>query len=122
LVPWDQPSTWDHGLLEYCRAVIALRHSHPVLRHGSFHALAADGHAAAYGMAADATGAVVVLNAGEEATRLTIPTGELGAAEFQPVRLPGEPFPLLRVVGDDHLEIEVAARSGAVLLNGGLGS
>jgi neopullulanase len=120
--PWEQQTAWDHALLEYCRAVTALRHSNPVLRHGTYHALAAEGQAAAYGMEADGAGAVIVLNAGDEAARLTIPTGDLGAADFQPVRLPAEPFPLLGEVGDGHFQIEVAPRSGAVLLNGGSGS
>jgi cyclomaltodextrinase / maltogenic alpha-amylase / neopullulanase len=115
--PWEQ-TAWDHALLEYCRAVIALRHEQPVLRHGAFRSLAAAGQAVAYGRLDAGAGAVVVLNAGEEAARLTIPTDGFGGAALQPMRLPGEPFPLV-AVGDGHLEVEVAARSGAVLLSSG---
>lgn len=115
--PWQAPTSWDHALLEYCRAVIALRTDHAFLRHGSFRALAAAGQAAAYGMASDGHGAVVVLNAGDSPARLTIPTDGFAGAAFSPVRLPGEPFPLVGDIVDGHFETEVAPRSGAVFLS-----
>jgi hypothetical protein len=102
--------------------VIALRHEQPVLRHGSFHSLVADGQMVAYGRTGDDAGAVVVLNAGEGAAHLTIPTDGFAGAPLEPIRLPGEPFPLVGDASDGHLDIEVAPRSGAVLLSGGSGS
>jgi neopullulanase len=120
--PWDNQAEWDRALLEYCRAVIALRHEQPVLRHGSFRTLAAQDQAVAYGRLGDGAGAVVVLNGGEAAARLRIPTDDFAGAALQPRRLPGEPFPLVGSVQDGQLEIEVAPRSGAVFLGGGSGS
>ncbi|HUP83605.1 MAG TPA: glycoside hydrolase family 13 protein [Candidatus Limnocylindria bacterium] len=116
--PWDH-AKWDHELLEYCRAVIALRNNRPALRHGEFRGLAANGHAVAYGRLAGDQGALVLLNAGDLPARLTVPTDGFGGAQLQPIKLASEPFPLL--VGSDggRVEVEVASRSGAVLLAGG---
>ncbi len=33
--PWEEPESWNRRLLEAFRSLIALRHRHPVLRHGS---------------------------------------------------------------------------------------
>jgi glycosidase len=115
--PWDH-ATWDHELLEYCRAVIALRHARPALRHGEFRMLAADGGAVAYGRLGADAGELVLLNAGEAPARLTVPTDSYGGAELRPVKLASEPYPVLVGSGEGRLEVEVAARSGAVLLAG----
>ena len=118
--PWDH-STWDHELLEYCRAVIALRHERPSLRHGEFRMLAAKDHAVAYGRLADADGALVLMNAGDAAARLTVPIDGFGGASLAPIKLASEPYPVIGGQADGRLEVEVAARSGAVLLAGGSG-
>jgi glycosidase len=118
--PWDR-ATWDHELLEYCRAVIALRHDRPALRHGEFRMLAAAAGAVAYGRLAGDAGALVLLNAGEGPARLTVPTDGFGGAELRPLKLPGEPYPVVVGSAENRIEVEVAARSGAVLLAGGAG-
>ena len=118
--PWDH-ATWDLELLEYCRAVIAMRHERPALRRGEFHVLAAADGAVAYGRLAGDDGALVLLNAGEGPVRLTVPTDGFGGAELHPLKLPGEPYPVVGASADGRLEIEVAARSGAVLLSAGSG-
>jgi neopullulanase len=118
--PWDH-ATWDHELLEYCRAVIALRHERPELRHGEFRVLAANGGAVAYGRLAGAGSALVLLNAGDAPARLTVSTSGFGGAELHPIKLASEPFPLIGGTADGRLEVEAAARSGAVLLAGGSG-
>ncbi|MEA2676252.1 MAG: cyclomaltodextrinase / maltogenic alpha-amylase / neopullulanase [Chloroflexota bacterium] len=118
--PWDH-ATWDHELLEYCRAVIALRHNQPALRHGEFRMLAANGAVVAYGRLAGDSGALVLLNAGDAPARLTVPTDGFAGAELQPIKLASEPYPVLVGGADGRIEVEVAARSGAVLLAGGSG-
>ena len=115
--PWDH-ATWDHELLEYCRAVIALRHNRPALRHGEFKMLAASESAVAYGRLAGDAGALVLLNAGDDPARLTVPTDGFGDAELKPIKLASEPYPLVGDSSGGRLEVEVAARSGAVLLAG----
>lgn len=37
--PWDRADSWNTKLLETYRSLIALRHAHPALRHGSYHRL-----------------------------------------------------------------------------------
>ena len=81
--------------------------------------LAANGHAVAYGRLAGAEGALVLMNAGDAAARLTVPTDGFGGAPLHPIKLASEPFPVLVGAADDRIEVEVAARSGAVLLAGG---
>jgi neopullulanase len=116
--PWDYRGNWDTALLEYCRAMIALRHAHPVLRHGEFRILAAAGEAVAYGRLGAGAAAVVVLNAGENPTQLSFATDDFGSSELHALKLPGEPYPVVGGSADGRLEIEVAGRSGAVLLSG----
>ncbi|MEO8625494.1 MAG: DUF3459 domain-containing protein, partial [Candidatus Limnocylindrales bacterium] len=115
--PWDH-AAWNHELLEYCRTVIALRHERPALRHGEFRMLAADAQAVAYGMLAGSEGALVLLNAGSAPVRLTVPTDGFAGAALYPVKLASEPYPIIVSNGDGRLEVEVAARSGAVLVAG----
>ncbi len=116
--PWDR-AMWDQELLEYCRTVIALRHQRPAMRHGEFKVLAADAQAVAYGRLAGDQGALVVLNAGDAAHRLTVTTDGFAGAELHPIKLASEPYPVVGFQGEGRLEVEVAARSGAVLLAGG---
>jgi neopullulanase len=116
--PWDH-TTWDHELLEYCRTVIALRHERPALRHGEFRVLAAAAQGIAYGRLAGSEGALVLLNAGDAPTRLTVPTEGFAGAELRPIKLASAPYPVVGFQGDGRLEVELAARSGAVMLAGG---
>jgi neopullulanase len=83
--PW-QEERWDAGLRDFIHGTIALRHAHPVLRHGEFRVLAAAGPAMAY-LRSDATEAwLIALNPGEEETTLAID----GAATAGPERDSGE--------------------------------
>jgi hypothetical protein len=80
--------------------------------------LAAHENAVAYGRLAGDAGALVLLNAGDAPARLTVPTDDFGGAELRPVKLASEPYPVLGRSGEGRLEVEVAPRSGAVLLAG----
>ena len=115
--PWDH-AAWDEELLEYCRVVIALRHERPAMRHGEFRVLAANDGAVAYGRLAGDAGALVLLNAGDSPARLTVPTDGFGGAQLHPIKLASEPYPVFGGAADGRLDVEVAARSGAVLLAG----
>jgi cyclomaltodextrinase / maltogenic alpha-amylase / neopullulanase len=69
--PWNREA-WDHDLLDYLRALVALRHGEPVLRHGGFQALAAAGMASAYLRSGDDGTLMVALNAGEQPAILPV--------------------------------------------------
>jgi neopullulanase len=116
--PWGDRGAWDGSLLDYCRAAIAMRRSQPVLRHGEYRTLAADGDAVAYGRVMPDAAAVVVLNAADQPSRLAVATDGLPTADLQPVSLPGFAAPLVDRV-DGRLEIEIAGRTGAVLIGRG---
>ncbi len=108
--PWDE-ARWNHDLLSYSRAVIAMRHANPVFRHGSFRVLAAAGEAVAYARSTAEADAAVVLNAGDAAARLSFDFGP----EAMPLSIPGWDAPSVEG-SDGRLHVSLAGRSGAVLL------
>ena len=65
--PWDQPETLGpRPARRRSAGPTALRHAQPVLRHGSFAVVAADGPARRLSSAGSATrGAIVAVNAGD---------------------------------------------------------
>ena len=117
--PWDE-NRWNMDLLAYTRAVIAFRHEHPVVRHGTFETLAANGDAMAYGRSDAGAIVVIGLNAGDEPARLTLAPHNLRARELHPVSLPGLAIGAAETTGEGAVAITVAARSGVVFLGGGV--
>jgi len=109
--PWDK-SRWDFGLLEYTKSLISLRHSHPLLRRGSFHRLfASDGVYAFSRHLGDET-LVVVLNAAENGRKINISLKELVLPHRNSANIifgkAGVTF------SGDKLDVDIAARTGAV--------
>jgi len=116
--PWDE-SRWDHGLRDFVRWAIAARHALPVLRRGEYRTLTAEGDALAYLRWSGEDAAAVALNAGDSPATLSISAPELDGRRLEAVPLAGAPEPLLRGAGGaGALEVEVAARSGAILRAG----
>jgi cyclomaltodextrinase / maltogenic alpha-amylase / neopullulanase len=70
--PWHDRSLWDMDLLTYFREIIALRHAHPVLRHGSYDTLWARDHCIAFARSDGTETLVVAINAGEHAAQLQL--------------------------------------------------
>jgi neopullulanase len=91
--PW-QEDRWDTGLRDFIRCAVALRHANPVLRHGEFRVLAADGPAMAY-LRSDANDAwLVALNPGEGPASLRMDDdalGDLAAGSVEIARWDGWP-------------------------------
>jgi cyclomaltodextrinase len=115
--PWHKQA-WDTELNEFIKGAVALRRAEPVLRRGSFRVLGAEGQAVAYGRFSGEEAAVIVLNAGESASRLTLSVPELGSQPVEAAPLVGTAAPaVVRGDGDPGaLTVELPARSGAVLL------
>jgi neopullulanase len=89
--PWRE-DRWDTGLLDFIRGAVALRHAHPVLRHGEFRSLGAEGPVMAY-LRFDANDAwLVALNPGEEEAALVLDGATmagLGHASVETIRWQG---------------------------------
>ena len=117
--PWKE-NRWNMDLLAYTRAVVALRHDHPVMRHGTYKTLAASGDAMAYSRV-DADEIVIIgLNAGDGPARLALAPDELHGRDVRAVNLPGiEGGTVEPAVTDGTLTMTIAARSGVALLGGG---
>ncbi|HVM29325.1 MAG TPA: glycoside hydrolase family 13 protein [Candidatus Limnocylindrales bacterium] len=114
--PWDE-SNWDHDLLGFVKGVVALRHQQPVLRHGGYRTLAAEGDAVAYARDGDGSAAIVLLNAGRGESTISIELGPLAGGSVEPVPLPGHPAPHVELFrADGRAAISLAGRAGAVLL------
>jgi hypothetical protein len=97
------------------RALIALRHAEPALRHGDTAVVATDGMGFAY-LRYDATTAfVVALNAGEEATAIDLRMPGREGGVLQPVPLPGESRVGGAAIRDGHATLKMPGRTGAVL-------
>ena len=114
--PWVAPETWDHDLLAYVTATIALRHANPALRHGELRVVGANDQAIAYLRTDGANAIVVAVNAGAGPARLAIDAPELAGRTLVEEPLPGWPAgPAVAVAAGGRAEVGIPARSGRVL-------
>lgn len=90
-MPWDR-NQWDTTIYAALRAMVALRHAEPVLRHGVTRIVAAEGMAVAYLRGDDdqAPRILVALNAGDGPIGLNVALPELEGHAIEPIPLPGE--------------------------------
>lgn len=70
--PWEE-SAWNAQVVNATRELIALRHAHPALRHGSPQVLGFFNGVLAYHMAVEGDEAIVVVNPREAITNLDLP-------------------------------------------------
>ncbi len=114
--PWQAPESWNHDLLAYVSATVALRHANPVLRRGAFAVVAAEGMAMAYLRSSDEGAFVVAVNAGTGAVDLDVHLPGVDGRTLAGVPLPGEDGPPVRVpVVDGRATLPLPARAGRVL-------
>ncbi|MHB8897751.1 MAG: glycoside hydrolase family 13 protein [Thermoguttaceae bacterium] len=71
--PWHDPQSWDRQMLDYFCSAIALRHAHPALRSGTFHQVYAENRQYAFVRRHESETLLVVVNAGDDATEISIP-------------------------------------------------
>lgn len=111
--PWHLEGDWDRELLSYFRATIALRKSHPTLRHGSFDELAAEDECYAFARHDGRESLLVLLNAGENPATFHLPVGDYFADGqlLSPIFGRGQ---VGAVVGE-HITISAEPRQGVVL-------
>jgi cyclomaltodextrinase len=113
---WDE-STWDHELYRATAGAIALRHTQPTLRHGSFASLGTDGPWCAWRRDGEAGTFVVVVNAGDEEAAVELALPDLAGRELvaEPWRGDEATRPVVAVADDGRLRVSVAARDGLAL-------
>ncbi len=111
--PWDRPETWDRELLAYVAAAARLRREVPVLRHGTFRILGAEGPVMAWLRESGEERVAVALNNGASAARLDVPLPG-GAAAARLLPLPGDGPVATMEVADGRAVLSVPARSGSV--------
>lgn len=110
--PWDD-SRWNHDLLNYTKAVIALRKEYPALRRGSYHRMYSEGQTIAFGRKYEGNALIVVINNGDMPHKSTFTIDALAAENPNPRTVFG---PDLRPqVENNHLHVEVPARTGVVV-------
>jgi cyclomaltodextrinase / maltogenic alpha-amylase / neopullulanase len=111
--PWHAREEWDHELLDFFKAAIALRHGRAVLRRGHFYQLYARERVFAFARRDEEDTVVVLLNAGEEEAAFNLPLGAYfdDGSQLQPIF--GEAR--IEVVKDGEAAVVVPPRQGVVL-------
>jgi neopullulanase len=114
-MPWD-PTSWDIGLLEFYKQVIAVRKSHPALRRGDYVRLYASAAVGVYAFLrqTDEERIVVLLNNSEAGYAVDVPVGgRLADGTALRCLLTGREYV---VRGENLRGPTLPPRSGAILL------
>jgi neopullulanase len=110
--PWDA-SRWNHDLLNYTKAIIALRKEHVTLRRGAYQRLYAEEHIFAFARKMEERSLVIVLNAGDVSKRVDFSVQMLGAYNSDPATIFGpDTHPYIE---NNTIHIEIAPRSGIII-------
>lgn len=110
--PWDGAS-WDHDLLNYTKAAIAMRKEHPALRRGSYLRLYAENKVFAFARKLEDRSFVVILNAGENPKKAFFSIEALEGITGNPATIFGpDAHPFLE---NNTLNIEISPRNGTVI-------
>jgi glycosidase len=110
--PWDD-SSWNHELLNYTKAIIALRKEHPTLRGGSYLRLHAEDRLFAFARKLGNRSFVIILNVGEETKKVSFSIEPLGQNLNAPTTIFGpNSHP---VVENNIITVEIPPRNGTVI-------
>jgi len=110
--PWDD-THWNFDLLNYTKAIIALRKEHPALRRGSYHRLFSEGQTFAFGRKHEGEALVVTINAGDMPKKVTFSLETLTTEQPHPTTIFGPDTKPTTV--NNQLEVEVPARTGMIV-------
>ena len=109
--PWDD-SRWNHELLNYTKAVIALRKEHPVLRRGSYHRLYSEDHFFAFARKLEDRSFAIALNASTDHKKVAFSVESLGSKD-NPITIFGpDTHPHIE---NNSLLLELPPRTGTVI-------
>ena len=117
--PWHDPGRWDRGLMAYVAGAARLRAALGVLRHGGTRIAAAEGRTIGFVRTDESSGALIVVNAGDEAVTLELHVGELDGRTLVAQRWPGGPAGPVEdriTVGEGRVTVALPPRDGAVFV------
>jgi cyclomaltodextrinase len=110
--PWEE-SRWNHGLLNYTKAVIGLRKEHPVLRRGSYHRLYSNDQFFAFARKFENQSFAIALNASPDHKKVALPLESLGLNGNTPRTIFGPD--VQPRIQNNSLNLEVSPRTGTVI-------
>lgn len=110
--PWQNESRWDQEMLAYFKECIALRRAHPVLCHGAYQALYAQGDVYLFARHEAETVLITAVNVGTSEQKVLVPLLGLVAetAVCKPIFGPGN----ITQVAAGEMTVTLPARSGVV--------
>ncbi len=112
--PRDE-AAWDHDLLAFVRAALAVRRDEPALRRGSFRIAGSASGGLAFERRADDRRVVVALNNGDTEMGLDVDLPGSAGRRLEPVPMPDFPPPAgTPVDAASHAQMRLAPRSAAV--------
>jgi cyclomaltodextrinase len=110
--PWDN-SRWNRELLNYTKAVIALRKEHITLRRGSYQRLFAEEHIFAFARILEENSLVIALNTGKARKKVNLSIESLGINNSNPATIFG---PNTKpIIENNIIHLELAPRSGTII-------
>jgi cyclomaltodextrinase len=110
--PWDGAS-WNHDLLNYTKAILALRKEHTTLRRGSYLRLHAEDKVFAFARKLEDRSFVIILNVGENLKKTSFSIESFEGITGHPATIFGpdtHPY-----VENNHLNVEIPPRNGTVI-------
>ena len=110
--PWDD-SRWNQDLLNYTKAVIALRKEYQSLRRGTYQRLLSEGQVFAFGRKSDQEVLIVAINAGDEPQKSAFSIESL--AKENPTRATVFGPDMQPRVEKDYLHVEIPPHNGVVV-------
>jgi len=113
--PWDSPSKWDTGILQYMRECIALRKKYSALRTGEFRFIYAEGNVVAYLRSQGSQRLIGILNAGPAAAINIVIHPEFGLPNGAQLTTVFGPSATYQVADGMLNNINIGKREGVVL-------
>lgn len=112
--PWEEPETWDQEMLDYFKAVIALRHGHVALRRGAYREVYAEGDVYVFVRQFEGETVLVGVNVGTETQTVKVSLGDLVEenAKLEQVFGEGE----ANLDDDGKVSLSIGARNGCVFM------
>lgn len=110
--PWDD-ARWNRDLLNYTKAIIALRKEHETLRRGSYQRLFAEEYTFVFARKLDNDAMMIALNAGETRKKVSFSMELIGIEDKNPATIFGSNSQ--PKVENDILHFEIPPRKGVVL-------